>query len=82
MTRQGKLPMALWFEDDALVAAGGDERGVLHMHQFQYYPAKAYGKEASPFLNSAAELRALHHHSAKPTVVGEFPIEGLPLVSA
>jgi hypothetical protein len=33
--RKGLLPMALWYEDSALIGAGADPDGTLDMHQYQ-----------------------------------------------
>jgi len=77
MTRQGKLNTAEWFEDEMLISAGGDPLGTMQLHQYQYYPAKAYGAEASPFLNTAAALSTIHHTSRKPVIAGEFPVDGI-----
>jgi hypothetical protein len=79
--RKGLLPLALWFEDEALVKAGGDVDGTLDLHQYQYYPETTMGEEDSPFLNTVQELRELHKSPmAKPMLCGEFPIEGLSQV--
>ena len=76
--RTGKVALALWYDDAALLAAGGDPDGTLDLRQYQYYPEGASSIEASPFLNSAAELRAVHKQRVpKPSLVGEFPLEGL-----
>ena len=77
LSRRGIAPLALWYEDAALVAAGGDLDGVMSHHQYQYYPESAAAPTSSPFLYSKLQLRALYSTSAKPTLVGEFPIQGL-----
>ena len=77
LSRRGIAPLALWYEDGALVAAGGDPHGVMSHHQYQYYPESAAAPTSSPFLYSKLQLRALYATSAKPTLVGEFPIQGL-----
>ena len=72
-------PTGVWYEDDALVAAGGLLGGVLDMHQLQYYPANADSPDASPFLNSVWRLSEIHGYDiAKPTIVGEFPAQPPP----
>ena len=80
MEREGKLNTAQWFEDAELIGAGGDPLGTLQLHQYQYYPETAYGPEASPFVNTASTLRAIHRASLKPMLAGEFPVEGLHVV--
>ncbi|KAL3915238.1 MAG: hypothetical protein SGPRY_007314 [Prymnesium sp.] len=59
--RTGKTAIAHWYEDEALVSAGGDLNGTLDLRQYQYYPEAASGDEDSPFLHSSADLRHLHH---------------------
>eukprot|EP00966_Prymnesium_polylepis_P102316 2370302-Prymnesium_polylepis.2 len=76
--RTGKTALARWYSDEALRAAGGDVDGTLDLRQYQYYPEAASGERDSPFLHSAAALRAIHRQpETKPSLVGEFPIEGI-----
>ena len=72
-----RLPPLAWYEDGALVEAGGDPLGTLSVYQLQFYPQNAFGPASSPFFHSADAFRALHGLAPKPFLVGEFPIGGL-----
>jgi hypothetical protein len=54
-------PFNSWYEDSALIAAGGDADGWLSMHQLQFYPENAFGIESSPFEFSLADFAKLHN---------------------
>jgi hypothetical protein len=60
-----------YYSDDRLIAAGGDEDGILDFVQVHFYP-QWESNDSSPF-----------HHPAsywgidKPIIIGEFPAEGL-----
>ena len=43
---RGRVPPLQWYEDAALVAAGGDPLGTLSLHQIQFYPEHAFGPYA------------------------------------
>eukprot|EP00965_Chrysotila_dentata_P253475 6211254-Pleurochrysis_carterae.AAC.2 len=47
-------------------------------YQWQYYPDKAFGPTASPFLYEQEHFARLHGLASKPMMVGEFPLAGLP----
>jgi hypothetical protein len=71
------IPMLkTWFEDAELIAAGGDSDGTLHVHQYQYYPEN-HRESYSPFLHDLAYMDETWGGTRKPTIAGEFPIEGL-----
>ena len=72
-----RVPPAAWYEDRALIAAGGDALGTLDVHQWQFYPKNAFGSSTDPFLHPRADLLSELGVAPKPTLVGEFPIEGL-----
>ena len=67
--------MSFW-EDDALIAAGGNPAGKIDWHQIQFYTDKHIA-EWSPFENTAEQLREAFPVSEKPVVCGEFPIGGM-----
>jgi endo-1,4-beta-mannosidase len=67
--------MSFW-EDDVLIAAGGDPAGKIDWHQIQFYP-DTHIAEWSPFENTAEQLREAFSVSEKPVVCGEFPMGGL-----
>ena len=54
-----------YYRDDRLIAAGGDEYGVLDFYGIHYY--KHFPQSQSPFHNDAS-----HWELDKPIVVGEF----------
>lgn len=54
-----------YYRDDRLVAAGGDELGVLDFYSVHYY--KHFGQQQSPF-----SFDASHWQLDKPIVIGEF----------
>ena len=54
-----------YYRDDRLIAAGGDEDGVLDFYGIHYY--KHFPQSQSPFHNDAS-----HWELDKPIVVGEF----------
>ena len=33
--------ISVWYEDEALIAAGSDPAGYLDLRQYQYYPEKS-----------------------------------------
>lgn len=55
-----------YYRDDRLVAAGGDEDGVLDFYSVHYY-SQHFGEDQSPFHNDAD-----HWELDKPIVVAEF----------
>ena len=64
------FPNVEHWKDRALIAAGGDRKGVLDYYQVQFYP-KHRGDDLSPFHNPAR-----HWKLDKPVVIGEFPCYG------
>lgn len=52
-----------WYTDDALIAQGGDEDGIL-----DFYMAHYYGGGPNPFTNSPTDLGL----TDRPVVIGEF----------
>ncbi len=65
-----------YWNDTALVAAGGEANGTLDFLQTHYYPYyQADG--ISPFINTPAQLASKYGFDAnKPLVIGEFPASG------
>ena len=75
---KGREAPLTWYEDAALVAAGGDRLGTLSMHQIQFYPLNAFGPSSSPFRYDRAAFCRLHRiDCSKPIMLGEFPMTGL-----
>lgn len=64
-----------YWNDAALIAAGGEETGTLDFFQTHYYPYYQ-GDEVSPFVNTAAAMQAKYGYDAKPMIIGEFPASG------
>ncbi len=65
-----------YWNDAALIAAGGEQSGTLDFLQTHYYPYYQ-ADEVSPFLNTPAELATKYGFDAnKPLVIGEFPASG------
>jgi len=62
-----------WYNDDALISAGGDPKGVLTHHSVHYYPWN-WGTSLSPFHNGASNWGL-----SKPIVIGESPAAGFCL---
>jgi hypothetical protein len=62
-----------WYNDAALISAGGDSKGVLSHHSVHYYPWN-WGTGLSPFHNPAS-----HWGLSKPIVIGEAPAAGFCL---
>ena len=60
-----------YYSDDRLIAAGGDEDGVLDFYQIHYYP-EHFGNELSPF-HRPADWWGLD----KPILIGEFPTSAI-----
>lgn len=65
-----------WWNDAALIAAGGESTGTLDFFQTHYYPY--YQADAiSPFINTRAALATTYSFdSDKPMIIGEFPASG------
>ena len=67
----GKTPPLRWYDDAALVAAGGDPAGTMSMHQIQFYPSKVRSSQGvtPPFTGRTRSSAAhgsstyLHVHS-------------------
>lgn len=57
-----------YYRDDRLIAAGGDQEGVLDFYQIHYYP-EHFGNAYSPFHRPASWWGL-----DKPIVIGEFPV--------
>ena len=69
---KGREPPLAWYEDAALVEAGGDRMGTLSMHQLQFYPQNAFGPSSSPFRYSRGDFCRMHRiDCTKPFLVGE-----------
>lgn len=65
-----------YWNDAALVAAGGEQNGTLDFFQTHYYPYYQ-ADEVSPFRNSQKTLAAKYAFDAnKPLIIGEFPASG------
>lgn len=64
-----------YWNDAALVAAGGKANGTLDFFQTHYYPY--YQNDAvSPFINTAAQMASKYGYDSKPMIIGEFPASG------
>jgi len=64
-----------WWNDSALIEAGGESNGTLDFFQTHYYPY--YQADAvSPFVNTAAQMQTTYGYDAKPMIIGEFPASG------
>ena len=64
-----------YWNDAALIAAGGEQNGTLDFFQTHYYPY--YQADAvSPFVNTAAQMAATYGYDSKPMIIGEFPASG------
>ena len=65
-----------YWNDAALIAAGGEANGTLDFFQTHYYPYYQ-ADEISPFRNSAKTLASKYAFDAsKPLIIGEFPASG------
>ena len=64
-----------YWNDEALIAAGGESTGTLDFFQTHYYPYYQ-GDEVSPFVNTAAAMQTKYGYDAKPMIIGEFPASG------
>lgn len=62
--------------DEALIAAGGHEKGTLDWYQIQFYPDKHLDKW-SPFECPVNEMLKAFGKGEKPVVCGEFPVRGM-----
>jgi hypothetical protein len=64
-----------YWNDAALVEAGGEAKGTLDFFQTHYYPY--YQDNAvSPFVNTAAQMATTYGYDSKPMIIGEFPASG------
>lgn len=64
-----------YWNDAALVEAGGEAKGTLDFFQTHYYPY--YQDDAiSPFVNTAAQMATTYGYDSKPMIIGEFPASG------
>lgn len=64
-----------YWNDAALIEAGGEANGTLDFFQTHYYPY--YQDNAvSPFVNTAAQMAAKYNYDSKPMIIGEFPASG------
>ncbi len=65
-----------WWNDDALISAGGESNGTLDFFQTHYYPYYQ-SDDVSPFIKTRAELASTYSFDAtKPLIIGEFPASG------
>ncbi len=64
-----------YWNDAALVEAGGEANGTLDFFQTHYYP---YWQDnsVSPFVNTAAQMATKYSYDSKPMIIGEFPASG------
>ena len=64
-----------YWNDAALIEAGGEAKGTLDFFQTHYYPY--YQNDAvSPFVNTAAQMASTYGYDSKPMIIGEFPASG------
>ncbi|MBR5412942.1 MAG: T9SS type A sorting domain-containing protein [Fibrobacter sp.] len=64
-----------YWNDAALVDAGGEANGTLDFFQTHYYPYWQ-GDAVSPFVNTAAQMATTYKYDSKPMIIGEFPASG------
>lgn len=64
-----------YWNDAALIEAGGESNGTLDFFQTHYYPYWQ-GNDVSPFVNTAAQLATTYQYDSKPMIIGEFPASG------
>ena len=64
-----------WWNDSALIKAGGESNGTLDFFQTHYYPYYQ-ADNVSPFVNTAAQMQTTYGYDAKPMIIGEFPASG------
>ena len=64
-----------YWNDAALVEAGGEANGTLDFFQTHYYPYWQ-GDAVSPFVNTAAQMATTYKYDSKPMIIGEFPASG------
>ena len=64
-----------YWNDAALIEAGGESKGTLDFFQTHYYP---YWQDnsVSPFVNTAAQMATKYSYDSKPMIIGEFPASG------
>ena len=64
-----------YWNDAALIEAGGEAKGTLDFFQTHYYP---YWQDnsVSPFVNTAAQMATTYGYDSKPMIIGEFPASG------
>lgn len=64
-----------YWNDAALIEAGGEAKGTLDFFQTHYYP---YWQDnsVSPFMNTAAQMATTYGYDSKPMIIGEFPASG------
>ena len=64
-----------YWNDAALIDAGGEAKGTLDFFQTHYYPYYQ-DDNISPFVNTAAQLATKYSYDSKPMIIGEFPASG------
>ena len=64
-----------YWNDAALVEAGGEAKGTLDFFQTHYYPYYQ-DNSVSPFVNTAAQMATTYGYDSKPMIIGEFPASG------
>ena len=64
-----------YWNDAALIEAGGETKGTLDFFQTHYYPYYQ-NDDVSPFMNTAAQMASKYSYDSKPMIIGEFPASG------
>ena len=64
-----------YWNDAALIEAGGEAKGTLDFFQTHYYPYWQ-NDAVSPFVNTAAQMATKYSYDSKPMIIGEFPASG------
>ncbi|WP_405323414.1 T9SS type A sorting domain-containing protein [Fibrobacter sp.] len=64
-----------YWNDAALIEAGGEAKGTLDFFQTHYYPYYQ-DNSVSPFMNTAAQMATKYSYDSKPMIIGEFPASG------
>ncbi|WP_172665885.1 T9SS type A sorting domain-containing protein [Flammeovirga sp. OC4] len=76
----GTAELIYQYNNSSLVYHGGDSDGTLDINQIQYYP-NSHNTANSPFSNGMWKLRPDWGFDYKPTIAGEFPIDGIAATS-
>ena len=76
----GLASLATQYANDSLIKYGGDNDGILDINQMQYYPQN-HSVSVSPFSNMQQDFVTNFGGDNKPSVAGEFPMEGIEITN-